>query len=326
METILITGGAGFVGSYLVEELIKRGNKVIIVDILQKKGGLAYVNPRAVFINLDITNPFLYQVLDSYHIDGVYHLAAQTSGEDSYRDPSSDIQVNAYGTWLIANYCKNRKIKRLIYSSTSAVYGSACKEIVDEETLISPDSIYGVSKYSGELFIKQLLRDSETKYTIFRLTNNYGPGENLNFTKKGMVSIFCSFVWRGEPINVRGRLDRFRDFLFVEDTVAALLKAYDCDKTFNNLYVLSTGKKVFVSQLVEQIIQASGKSKDYPVIISEGTPGDTNGFHADISKVKRDLDWEPRYTLEQGLKKYFEWINKVPLVEDISKYHPFLVK
>jgi UDP-glucose 4-epimerase len=326
MGYILVTGGAGFIGSYVVKELLNKGYKVIIVDNLKKDHCLFYVNPNVELISKDITDPFLFQILDQYEIDGVYHLAAQTSTEGAFMDPSSDIQVNSYGTWLIANYCKNRKIKRLIYCSTSAVFGSACKDIVDEETLCQPNSIYGVSKYSGELFIKQLPKEGDTKYTIFRFANIYGPGENLNFMGKGMVGIFSSFVWKKEPIVVRGSLERFRDFLFIEDTVEALVKAYDCENANNQVYVLSSGVKVYLRELIEKIIQISGNQPNYPVVISKGTLGDTHGFHADISKVCRDLDWAPRHSLEEGLKKFLDWMNKVPVTKDITEYHPFRMK
>jgi UDP-glucose 4-epimerase len=326
MGHILVIGGAGFIGSYVVEELIKKGHKVLIVDNLKKNNCLFYVNPLAEFICKDITDPFTFQVLDGYEIDGVYHLAAQTSTEGAYADPASDILTNSYGTWLVANYCKNRKIKRLIYSSTSAVYGSACKDVVDEETVVEPNSIYGVSKYSGELFVKQLLNGSDTKYSIFRFANIYGPGENLNFMGKGMVGIFCSFIWKKKPIVVRGSLERFRDFLYISDMVEALITAYGCDNAHNQVYVLSSGKKVYLKELIEKIVYASGSPIDYPVVIAQETLGDTHGFHADISKIKRDLGWEPKHSLEEGLRKFFDWMNKVPIVEDITKYHPLNMK
>lgn len=327
MEKVLVTGGAGFIGGYLVNELLRMKKEVVIVDNLQsKKGGLGYIHPEAKFINHDITDPFLYQILDNHRFEGVYHLAAQTCGEDSYDNPLEDIKTNSYGTWLVANYCRTHNIPRLVYTSTSAVYGSACKDVVDEETPIEPESIYGVSKHAGELFIKQLLKDSDTNFTIFRLTNNYGPGENLNYQKKGLVSILCSFVWKNEPMKLKGDQNRFRDFLFVEDTVEALTKAYDCEKTFNNLYVLSTGEKIYEKELISKILLHSNHDEHYPMISLPGTPGDTHGFHADISKIKRDLGWEPKHSLDQGLQKYFEWISKVPVVDDISKYHPFLIK
>ena len=320
---ILVTGGAGFIGSYVVEGLIKKGHNVLIVDDFKDNSALFYVNPKAEFIRKDITDPFLFQLLDEYEIEGIYHLASQTSTEGSFMNPSQDILTNSYGTWLIANYCKNRKIKRLIYSSTSAVYGDGCKEVVDEETPVQPNSIYGVSKYSGELFIKQLFKNSQSKYTIFRFANIYGPGENLNYLGKGMIKIFSSFIWKKQPIVIKGSLERFRDFLFVEDLVEALIKSYDCENAYNQVYVLSSGKKVLLGELIPQIIRASGNSQDYPVIISDGTKGDTHGFHADISKIKRDLNWEPKHDLGTGLKKVFEWISKVPHIDDLSEYHPF---
>lgn len=285
---------------------------------------MGYIHPGAIFINEDITNPDLYLTLDDYEFDGIYHLAAQTCGEDSYENPLEDLRINAYGTWLIANYCREKEIPRLIYTSTSAVYGDACIDVVDEGSSIEPASIYGVSKHSGELFIRQILKNSETDYTIFRLTNNYGPGENLNYQKKGLVSILCSFVWRGEPIKMKGE-NRFRDFLFVEDTIEALTKSLNYKDTFNEMYILSSGKKVYEEELISKILEHSGNSQDYPRINLPGTPGDTREFHANISKIKEHLNWEPKHSLDQGLKKYFGWINKIPIMDDISSYHPFLL-
>lgn len=322
-RNILVTGGAGFVGSYVVKKLIDMGEKVIIFDNLsERKGGLLFIHPKATFIEGDVTNPFDYDKLDAFQIDVIYHLAAQTSGESSFKDPKQDILINSYGTLLMARFCKEKGIKRFIYTSTSAIYGSACKNIVDENTPIEPDSTYGVSKYSGEFFIKQIFKDTDTKYSIFRLTNNYGPGENLNYMKKGMVSIFCGFVWKGEPIHVKGSLDRFRDFLYVGDTADALVLALDMEQSYNQIYLLSSGKKIYVKELVEGILKAAGK-ENYPVEVSGETPGDTEGFHADISKIKRELGWEPKTNLEEGLRIYFDWIKKVPLQEDITKFHPF---
>ena len=322
MKNFLVTGGAGFIGAHLVQALIEEGNNVVIVDNLKTKGGIPYVNPSATFINHDLTDPFVYQVLDQYSFDCVYHLAAQASGEDSYQNPDNDLKVNAYATWLIANYCKNKKIPRLIYMSTSAVYGSTGLEEVDEITPIKTDSIYGVTKLAGELFVDQLLRDSKTKYTMFRLTNAYGPGENLNFTKKGMVSIFTANVWRGEPIHVKGSLDRYRDFIFIEDIIDVLTCCLKKAQSFGETYLLSTGQKVTVRELIDSIKISMNVDSDYPVIAEGSTPGDTFGFHANINKIKKDLGWTPQYTIHRGLEKYAKWVLSIPITEDLTHYHP----
>lgn len=322
MSHIVVTGGAGFIGSYLVDGLLREGYKVIIVDDLKRGSALFYIHPAAIFIQKDILDLSLYQDLNAYDIHGIYHLAAQTSTEGSYQDPSADILTNSYGTYLLARYCRERKIQRLIYSSTSAIYGIACKDAVDETTIPEPNSIYGVSKYSGELFVRQLAHDSDTNYTIFRFTNIYGPGENLNYLGKGMVGIFCSFVWKQEPILVRGSLDRFRDFLYVEDLVNALILSYDHPKAINQIYVASSGKKVYLHELIPAILVAAGESVDYPVIVGEGTPGDAHGFHSNIDKITTELGWSPRTDLEEGLRRFFDWIHEVPVQNDITSYHP----
>ena len=155
---ILVTGGAGFIGSYLVDGLIKKGHNVLIVDDLKGDSALFYINPKAEFIKKDATDPFLFQILDRYEIEGVYHLVAHTTTEGSFTNPHLSINTNSYSTWLIANYCRNRKIKRLIYSSTCAVYGDVSEDVINEKTPINPNSTYGSTKYAGELFIKQLFK------------------------------------------------------------------------------------------------------------------------------------------------------------------------
>ena len=169
MKHVLVTGGAGFIGAYLVKRLIDLKIEVTIIDNLQNVGGISYVHPKAKFINGDICDGSIYPKLQNLNIDTVYHLAAQSAGEPSYDNPKFDILTNSYGTYLVAKFCKDNKINRLIYTSTVAVYGDNNHGILDENSPIGPDSIYGVSKYSGEMFIEQMLKNSETKYTIFRV-------------------------------------------------------------------------------------------------------------------------------------------------------------
>ena len=323
MRTVLVTGGFGFVGSHLVNSLIEAGNRVVVVDNSTAKGGILFKNPLAINYEDSLLHDDLYRKISKYSFDTIYHLAAQTSGEDSQRNSFNDIQNNAYATLQIARFAKNNKINHLVYMSTSAIYGSGCKTFVDEESAISPDSVYGVSKYAGELFIKQVLKDTDTKYTIFRLTNSFGPGENLNYNKKGMVSIFSGMIWKNEPIVVKGSLDRIRNFLYVKDVVKALLMSNKPEAS-NEIFLLSSGVEVTVGELINCIVEAFGVDLDYPVnVLSTRTSGDTDVFHAKIDKIKNVLGWEPDYTLQDGLKEYVEWISKIPSGEkQLEKYHP----
>ncbi len=326
MKHALVTGGAGFIGAYLVKRLIDLQIEVTIIDNLQNVGGISYVHPKANFINGDICDGSLYPKLQNLNIDTVYHLAAQSAGEPSYDNPKFDILTNSYGTYLVAKFCKDNKINRLIYTSTVAVYGDNNQGILDENSPIGPDSIYGVSKYSGEMFIEQMLKNSETKYTIFRVFNTYGPGENLHFQKKGMVSIYIGFIWKKESICVKGSLDRYRDFTFIDDNVDALISCHSKPITFGEVYNLSSGKKTIVKDLIESILISFKLPLDFPVLELPSTQGDSFGFHSNPSKIKEHLNWYPKVGLSDGLNEYYKWVDAVPVVADLSNYHPFLLE
>lgn len=321
MKTILVTGGAGFIGAHLIERLI-RDYRVVIVDNLKTIGGIAYVNPQAEFLHYDICDKNVYDKLNEYKFDAVYHLAAQSAGESAYDDPKYDILSNSYGTWMIANYCREKGIKRFIYTSTVAVYGSAKDQGFGEADPIIPDSIYGVSKYSGELFIKQLFKGTDSQYTIFRIFNAYGPGENLNYRKKGMVSIYASYLWRNEPVIVKGSINRYRDYTYIEDVIDILYTALEQEKSYGSIYNLSTGVKTVVKDLLKMMLRVAGKPEAYEIVESQCTLGDSFGTHAVVDKLQEDFKWNPKYSVAEGLEKYFQWINNVPIVDDLSPWHP----
>ena len=173
----------------------------------------------------------------------IYHLAAQSASESAYENPKNDFLSNGYGTFLLSNLAKKIGIKQFIYSSSVAVYGSNLKKKISEKTPIKPDSIYGISKYAGEMFINQILGKTNIKTTIFRIFNTYGPGENLNYLKKGMVSIYCNYVWRNKPIVVKGSLNRYRNYQYVDDVVNILFKTISNNKLKKNeIFNLTTGR------------------------------------------------------------------------------------
>lgn len=327
MNSVLVTGGFGFVGSHLVDYLIKEGKKVVVIDNSTAKGGIIYKNPHSTNIELSLTEKESFDALEKFSFDTIFHLAAQTSGEDSQSNSLEDIKNNAYATLNIVNFAKRKNVNRFAYMSTSAVYGSSCKTIVDEESVIAPDSVYGVTKHAGELFVKQVLKDSKTTYTIFRLTNSFGPGENINYNKKGMVSIFSGMAWRKEDIVVKGSLDRVRNFLYVKDVVKALIMSQKKEAN-NQTFLLSTGKKVTVGELISCIIKSFKLKYDYPIrVLQERTSGDTDVFHANTEKINKLLGWFPEYSLESALEEYVEWINKIPVgQENLSEFHPLKIE
>ena len=324
MKNILITGGNGFLGAYLAKKLENKYN-IYVVDNNKSIGGINYINPNVNFIKSDITNIKLYKKLKKIKFDTVYHLAAQSAGESAYDDPEYDIITNSYGTYLIAKFCSDNNVRKLIYTSTVAVYGNK-HGLIKENASITPDSIYGASKYTGELLLKQVLKKSKVNFTIFRVFNVYGPGENLNFLKKGMVSIYLSYVWKKKPIIVKGSLDRYRDLTFISDTIDALVIARTNKNAKNQTYNLSSGSKIKVRELLTRIKKIFKIPSNYPILVEKNTPGDSFGYHACNKKISKDLKWKPKITLNKGLSEYFKWIKSLPITDNLKNHHPFVVK
>ena len=321
---VLVTGGAGFIGAHLVQKLINLKFKVMAVDSMDTIGGIPYKNPKSKFITGNILNEQVIKKIKEWKPTIIYHLAAQSGGESAYDDPKKDYLANGYGTYLLALLAKEIGVKHVIYSSSVAVYGSNIKKKITEKTKINPDSIYGISKYVGEMFIKQILYKTKIKTSIFRIFNTYGPGEDLNYLKKGMVSIYCSYVWKNKPILVKGSLKRFRNYQYIDDVVNILTKSiFNSKLKKNEIINLTTGKSTTVNELIKLILKINNK-KNYKVIErKKGTAGDSFGFDASNKYIKSKFPDYDFVSLNKGLEKYFEWINKIPVKKNLKNFHPF---
>jgi UDP-glucose 4-epimerase len=326
MKKILITGGAGFIGAQLAYKLSQnKNNKILIVDLLKKRGGIPYINPKNKFIKGSILNLNIIKKIEEWKPDIIFHLAAQSGGEGAYEDPKDDLLTNSYGTFLIAKLAKKINCKKFIYTSTVAVYGTNIKKKINEKTEIRPDSLYGVSKYSGELYIRQTLKQSAIKTYIFRVFNTYGPGENLNNLKKGMVSIFCSYVWKNKPIIVKGSLGRYRNFVYIEDCVNILANTINNNRLSSfEIFNLTSEKKVYVKDLIKNILKCNNIKKYKIIVKKNGTPGDSFGYHSNNKYLKKKFPTIKFTTIEQGIKKYFEWIKLLPKKKNLKMHHPLL--
>ena len=322
---ILVTGGAGFIGAHLVKRLIDLKHDVLSVDSMQTIGGIPYIHPKSRFIKGNILESKTLKKIKNWKPEIIYHIAAQSGGESAYDNPKNDYLSNGYGTYLLCLLAQEIKIKKFIYTSSVAVYGSNMQKKIYENTKINPDSIYGVSKYVGEMFIRQILKKTKIQTLIFRVFNTYGPGEDLNFLKKGMVSIYSSYLWRNKPILVKGSLNRFRNYQYIDDIINILvlsLKNKSLKK--NEIINLSTAKAVTVKNLLKMIFKINNK-KNHKIKETTGTPGDSFGYDASNKYLKSKFKNYKFISLEKGLKLYFKWIKKVPVVSDLRKYHPFKI-
>ena len=323
MKKILVTGGAGFIGAHLVHKLIKNNYDVMVVDSLKTIGGIPYIHPNCFFVKGDILVAETLVKIKKWKPDIIYHLAAQSGGESAYDNPKFDYLTNGYGTYLLSKLAKEIKVKHFIYSSSVAVYGSNSKNKITEKTEIKPDSIYGISKYVGEMFIKQVLSSTNVKTTIFRISNTYGPGENLNFLKKGMISIYCSYVWKNKPIIVKGSLKRFRNYQYIEDVANILFKTIE-NKSLakNEIFNLSSGVSTTVVSLIKLILKIKKKNNYKIIVKKQGTPGDSFGFHSSNNYLKKKFNNYEFFSLKEGLTNYFKWIDSVPYEKDLKYFHP----
>ena len=310
MATILITGGAGFIGSHLARWCLRYGHSVLIVDNCST-GNPENVPEETVFFHEDITSPGVYEDLKKYQIDAVFHLAAQSSGEISFENPVEDIRVNTLGTVQLLDFCKKSGIPRFIYASSMAVYGNQGHNPVHEDDIPAPLSFYGISKVSSEQYVSHYSR-SGINTTIFRMFSVYGPGQNLSNMKQGMISIFLAYLLKNEPLVIKGSLERFRDFTYIDDVCKAWMTALDNEQTYGETYNLGTGIRTTVRELVAALFSAMDSDPGtYQIVVSGNTPDDQFGLYADIKRITRDLNWKPEYTLGGGLEEMIKWARTV---------------
>ncbi len=312
MKKYIVTGGAGFIGSNLVKRLIDKGAEVYVIDDLST-GFIRNIPEGAVLYKTDITRfNSLCALRLPAKIDAVFHLAAQSSGEASFDDPGRDTEINYGGTYNILKLAHRSRCKRFIYASSMSVYGPTEYGIekVMENHPCNPVSYYGNNKLASEGLIKIFAKTTGMEPTIFRLFSVYGPGQNMNNMKQGIVSIYLSYLLNGRPVKVKGSLDRFRDLVYIDDVIDVLVLCEDKKGAYGQVFNIGTGIKTTVRDLLKTLLMVYGIENFDKWIRCEGnTPGDVNGCVADISKVKRVLGWSPRYGVADGVGKMQSWLD-----------------
>lgn len=310
MARYLITGGAGFIGGALARALAARGARITVLDLPQKIEKTS-LDPAFKVVAGDVAERATWEAAAGHGpFDAVLHLAAQTSARVSHERPEEDVDTNAKGTLLAADWCRRQGIERLLYASSMAVYGQPETLPVSEDAPPAPVSNYGVSKLAGEHY----LRAAGLPCTTFRLFNVYGPGQDMENLKQGMVSIYLAYVLAGEKVPVTGSLERFRDFIYIDDVVDAWLRVLDGPppgRPARGTYNLGSGVKTTVRQLLDVIIAACGHDPDgYPVEDVGGHPGDPWGTVSDSRRFAEDFDWRPRIDLDRGVGAMVDWLRQ----------------
>lgn len=296
--TVLVTGGAGFIGSHVVDALVSDGKRVIVIDDLSA-GDPDLVNDEATLETVDITDgPKLDRVVDSASPAAIYHLAAQASVTASVTSPLRDCQVNVEGTLNLLEGARRCRAPLVFTSTGGALYGNDAPIPTPETFIPSPLAPYGASKWSAEAYINTWTNSSRLPHAVARLGNVYGPRQSPH-GEAGVVAIFSHALWSGERPRMFGQGKPTRDYIHVADVVDALLRATGTSGTFN----VATGTETSVEDLYSALAQAAGSS-----IEPERLPlreGELERSCMDPSRAEHVLEWRARIPIADGLMQTY---------------------
>jgi len=304
VKSALVTGGAGFIGSALTRALVADNWSVLVVDNFST-GFESNIPLEADFIKIDLGEESSYSKLKNVNCDAVFHLAGQSSGEGSFKDPLYDLKSHVMSTFWLLDWCRKKGVSRFTYASSMGVYGDPRYLPVNEAHPLQPKTFYAASKASAEAYIT-FYKTTGIDTTIFRLFSVYGPGQNLDNKLQGMVSIYLSYILEGVPIVLRGSKDRFRDFVYIDDVVNAWMSALENPVSFGKIYNVASGHKTRVEDLISALKHSFG-APDYPVESKDGTMGDQFGIVGDNSLIAKELKWNAKTDLRTGLKNMIDF-------------------
>lgn len=300
---VLVTGGAGFIGSHVVDALIEAGHRVAIVDNLWKRGGgrMENVHPEAEFYVVDVRDDKLGEVFEVERPEAVCHLAAQHSVPISTELPAYDAQVNLLGLINLLEGCVRFGTRKVVFSSSAATYGTTAQLPIDEETPQRPESPYGISKMGSEHYLRCWQESHGLAYTALRYGNVYGPRQDPS-GEAGVIAIFCDKVARGEAVRIDWDGEQSRDYVYVGDVARANLLALE--RGDGEAYCIGTGKGTSVNRLYRTLTAITGNKVE--VVHAPKRPGDLRASVLDPSKAARELGWRAEVGLEEGLRRTLE--------------------
>jgi UDP-glucose 4-epimerase len=302
---ILVTGGAGFIGSHVVDMLIEAGHDVAVVDDLST-GRMSNLNPAARFYQLDIRSDEMKHVFEQERPEVVDHHAAQMDVRKSVEDPIFDADVNIQGSIKLAQLAIAYGVRKFIHiSSGGAVYGEPVYLPCDEEHPVHPLCPYGASKYTFELYLYMFKELYNLDYSVLRYPNVYGPRQDP-YGEAGVVAIFIGQMLAGKPVTINGTGDQVRDFVYVGDCARANLMTLENGS--GRVYNLGFGLGTTVNQIFDGLKAITG----YPMDANHGPAkaGETFRIYLDASRAREELGWQPTVALDEGLRRTVEYFKQ----------------
>jgi nucleoside-diphosphate-sugar epimerase len=302
----VVTGGAGFIGSNTVEELVRRGASVVVLDDLSggKEENLAEIRNKITFIKGSITD--IEVVRKAMHeAEYVLHLAARTSVPRSVKDPIETNRINIDGTLNVLVAARDAKVKRIVFAASSSAYGETATLPKVETMEPQPISPYGVTKYVGELYAQTFGRCYGLENVCLRYFNIFGPRQDPGSPYSGVLAKFCTaFLEETQPV-IFGDGEQTRDFTYVDNAVQANLLACEAPSASGKVFNIGVGGRFSLNQTVALLTKVSGKTLE--VKYDPPREGDIRDSQADISQAREFLGYDPQVGFEEGLRRTFEW-------------------
>jgi len=301
---ILVTGGAGFIGSNVVDAYIEAGHQVAVLDNLTT-GKRSNLNPQAKFYEIDIRDKEkLSQAIVEFSPEVINHHAAQIDVRKSVEDPVYNAQVNEIGMLNLLDVAVKTKVKKIIFSSTGgAIYGEVEKKSgADENHPQEPISPYAITKRSGEMYLHSYKENKGLNFTVLRYGNVYGPRQDP-LGEAGVIAIFCGKLLANEQPTIYGDGEQLRDYVYVGDVAAVNLLVLDQGE--NQIFNIGTGKGISVNQLFVHLKQSAKFDKD--AIYAPARTGELFRSVLNCKKIKKELGWKAKTSIKRGLKLTFKW-------------------
>mgnify|MGYP004002835623 FL=1 len=312
---VLITGGLGFIGSALAHELVKFGALVTILDSLipESGGNMHNIEGISSKVSLNISDMRDSTSLDVLvrDKDYIFHLAGQVSHGDSMRDPQTDLEVNCVSTMNLVESCRRYNPDvRLICTSTRQVYGIPQSLPVSESHPVNPIDVNGINKLAGEYYHILYDKTYGLRSSVLRLTNTYGPRQQIRNNRQGFIGIFIRQALKGEMIKIFGDGNQIRDFNYIDDVVHALLLAAGNEKCYGNIYNLGSPNYYSLIQFVDILKEITGVEFETIPFPDDKKIIDIGDYYGDYSLFAKDTGWSPKVDLIEGITRTTDFYNR----------------
>jgi UDP-glucose 4-epimerase len=301
---VIVTGGAGFIGSHIVDTYLAAGHEVLVLDSLWEHGGgrRANVPERAGFVHMDVRDQNVARIFTEFKPEIVSHHAAQHSVAISTRDPVYDAQVNVLGLLNVLENAVRSGVRKVLFASSGATFGNPEKLPIDDDTPQRPTSPYGITKMVAEHYLRFYKNEKGLDFTALRYGNVYGPRQDPN-GEAGVISIFIGKFLERQGVRIDWDGEQTRDYVYVGDVARANVAALD--RGSGGCYVIGTGVKTSVNAIYRALVEISGF--EAPVTHAPQRPGDARDAQFDSRRARKDLGWSAATKLVDGMRATYEY-------------------